>query len=126
MTKQKALMLSIFRSDFCHGKHRTADEILAYAKDLMPGISRATVYNNLKELAKEGIIRRISGDDGADLYDSDTSLHGHLICSVCKGVRDVGAPRLFEDLKRISGEDIEAYELKLRYVCESCRHQNLN
>ena len=54
MTKQKALMLSIFRSELCKGEHRTADELLAFARERMPGISRATVYNNLKALEEEG------------------------------------------------------------------------
>jgi len=121
MTKQKELIISIFRSDFCHGKHRTADEILAHAREIMPGISRATVYNNLKELLREGLIRKISGEDGADLYDSSSSLHGHLICSVCHSVKDVSVPCLLGELREMAGEEIESYELKLRYVCKNCR-----
>ena len=124
MTKQKELMISIFRSDFCHGRHRTADELLARAREMMPGISRATVYNNLKELAKEGLIRKISGEDGADVYDSSSVLHGHLICSVCHSIKDVSAPCLFGELRKIAGEDIDSYELKLRYVCKKCRQEN--
>ena len=121
MTKQKELMISIFRSDFCYGKHRTADELLAHAKELMPTISRATVYNNLKELSKEGLIRKISGEDGADVYDSSPVLHGHLICSVCHSIKDVSTPCLFDELQEMVGERIESYELKLRYVCDKCR-----
>lgn len=121
MTKQKALMLSIFRSDLCKGKHRTADELLVFARERMPGISRATVYNNLKTLEEEGFIRKISGEDGADMYDAAFELHGHMICRVCKSVKDIAVPELLEGLKKLSGVDVEAYELKLRYVCEDCK-----
>ena len=121
MTKQKALMLSIFRSDLCKGEHRTADELLLYARERMPGISRATVYNNLKALEEEGLIRKISGEDGADMYDAAFTLHGHMICRVCKSVRDIDVPDLLEKMKELSGVDVEAYELKLRYVCEDCK-----
>ena len=31
MTKQRALLLSIFRSELCRGQHRTAEELLALA-----------------------------------------------------------------------------------------------
>ncbi|MBE6537611.1 MAG: transcriptional repressor [Ruminococcaceae bacterium] len=121
MTKQKALMLSIFRSDLCKGQHRTADELLAFAKERMPGISRATVYNNLKALEEEGFIRKISGEDGADMYDAAFELHGHMICRTCKSVKDIAVPELLEALKRLSGVEVEAYELKLRYVCDDCK-----
>lgn len=123
MTKQKALMLSIFRSDLCKGKHRTADELLAFARERMPGISRATVYNNLKSLEEEGIIRRISGEDGADMYDAAFVLHGHMICKICKSIRDIDVPDLLDKLKELSGVDVEAYELKLRYVCDGCKEK---
>ena len=123
MTKQKALLLSIFRSELCKGQHRTADELLAFARERMPGISRATVYNNLKGLEEEGLIRKISGEDGADMYDAAFELHGHMICRVCKSIKDIDVPRFLEKLKELSGVDVEAYELKLRYVCDACKEK---
>lgn len=121
MTKQRALLLSIFRSDACKGKHKTADEIFLLAKELMPGISRATVYNNLRSMEEEGFIRRISAEGGADMYDASFELHGHLFCTVCHTVKDVSAPGLLEELCVLSGEELDSYELKLRYVCPECR-----
>ena len=108
MTKQRALLLSIFRSELCRGQHRTAEELLALARERMPGISRATVYNNLRSMEEERLIRRITADDGADFYDSSFVLHGHLICSVCHRVKDVATPDLLEDMKRISGANVES------------------
>ncbi len=121
MTKQRALLLSIFRSELCKGQHRTADELLALARERMPGISRATVYNNLRSMEEEGLIRRITAEGGADFYDSSFILHGHLICTECRRITDVEVPTLLEDLKKISGVDVDSYELKLRYVCDGCR-----
>lgn len=124
MTKQRALLLSIFRSELCRGQHRTAEELLALAREKMPGISRATVYNNLRSMEEEKLIRRITADDGADFYDSSFILHGHLICSACHAVRDVDTPDMLEELRQLSGADVESYELKLRYVCDRCRAEN--
>ena len=124
MTKQRALLLSIFRSDACIGKHRTADELLALAKEQMPGISRATVYNNLRSMETEGLIRRITSDSGADYYDASFKLHGHLICTSCQEIRDVDAPMLLFDLAKLCGTEIDSYELKIRYVCEKCKKQS--
>ncbi len=121
MTKQRALLLSIFRSELCKGQHRTADELLALARERMPGISRATVYNNLKSMESEGLIRRITTDSGADVYDSSFELHGHMICTRCGFIKDISVPTLLQDACRLSGEPIDSYELKLRYLCRGCR-----
>lgn len=121
MTKQRALLLELFRSDKARGHHRTADEILTLAKEKMPDISRATVYNNLRSMEKDGLIRRISGENGADVYDSSPILHAHLICIECNKISDIAIPELYEKLCDLVGERIDSYELKIRYVCDECR-----
>ena len=121
MTKQRALLLSIFRSDACFGRHRTAEEILELAKEQMPGISRATVYNNLRTMEEEGLIRKISGEGGADFYDSSFTLHGHLFCTGCGEIRDIDPNLSLEFLSGICGSEVTSYELKVRHVCEKCR-----
>ena len=57
MTRQRALILRLIRES---GEHPTAEEIYRKAKEEMPGIALATVYNNLNHLAQEGEIRKIS------------------------------------------------------------------
>ncbi len=121
MTRQRAVLIEIFRSDECIGRHRTADEILLLAKERFPGISRATVYNNLKSMEEEGLIRRISGEGGADMYDASYELHAHLICRRCGSVKDISTPHMLDELSTLCGEALDAYELKLRYLCNECR-----
>ena len=57
MTKQRALRFDVISSDKCH---HTADEIFALAKEQLPGISLATVYNTLKYLEEQKLIRKIT------------------------------------------------------------------
>ena len=124
MTKQRAVMLEIFRSEDSVGVHRTAEELLALARERMPGISRATVYNNLRSMEEEGLIRRITGEDGADIYDSSFVLHGHLFCSGCHKVIDIDTPKMLADLRELTGVDIHSYELKMRFVCDECKSKS--
>ena len=49
MTKQREAILNVICSDKCH---HTAEEIFELAKLRLPGISRATVYNNLHALIR--------------------------------------------------------------------------
>ncbi len=117
MTKQRAVVLEILRSDMCH---HTAEEVYQLARLKMPSISRATVYNNLHALEEERFIRRISGDGGPDRYDNSYIPHGHLMCTACGGVFDLDIPELEARLCDALGNAPESYELKVRGVCRSC------
>ena len=48
MTKQRKLILDIINSS---DRHLTAEEVFFIAKEQMPGIAMATVYNNLNYLS---------------------------------------------------------------------------
>mgnify|MGYP003312126759 CR=1 FL=1 len=120
MTKQRAVILEVIRSDMCH---HTADEIFALAKERLPGISRATVYNNLKTLESAKLIRRITGDSLSDRYDNSYIPHGHMICEECGKVRDFNLSDFDKQLSDAIGSEFSSYELKVRYVCEECKAQ---
>ncbi len=121
MTKQRAAILQVLRA----GKHhRTADEIFALAKEIYPGISRATVYNNLRSLEEEQAIRRISGDGSSARYDSSYNPHGHLFCTECGGIYDFIIPDFMKTLSACSGSDVDSYELKINGVCEKCKNRS--
>ena len=117
MTKQRALIFEILRSDKCH---HTAEEIFERAKEILPDISRATVYNNLHALERDHLIRRITGEDSSDRYDSSFIPHGHLYCTECRRILDFNVPDFAETLTGIIGGEIDSYELKVRYVCPEC------
>ena len=118
MTKQRAVIMEVIRSDMCH---HTADEIFTLAKERLPGISRATVYNNLKVLENEKLIRRITGDSLSDRYDNSYIPHGHLICEECGAVKDFNLSDFDSMISEAIGSEFSSYELKVRYICEACK-----
>ena len=101
--------------------HHTADEIFTLAKEKLPGISRATVYNNLKTLEAAELIRRITGDSLSDRYDNSYVPHGHMICEECGQVKDFNLINFDKQLSDAIGSDFNSYELKVRYVCDVCK-----
>ena len=117
MTKQRACILEVIRSDKAH---HTADEILDLASKRLPGISRATVYNNLKALERDKLIRRITAEGSSDRYDSSYIPHGHLFCTECGEVTDFEIPDFNGLLMRFTDGRMDSYELKVRYVCKRC------
>ena len=121
MTKQRAAILDVIRSA---KSHYTAEEIFLLSKEKLPTISRATVYNNLAALIEEKHIRRITGDSGADRYDSAYTPHAHMVCTVCDKTWDFTLDGFDTLLFNTVGTDYESYELKVRCVCENCKRRN--
>lgn len=120
MTKQKKAVLETL----CEaGGHLTAEELFALAKEKLPSISRATVYNNLHALEEEERIRRISDKD-ADFYDKAYDPHPHLICASCKRIEDLPMPWLSAKLEEELGMPPISYEFKILALCSECRKKN--
>ena len=62
-------------------QHLTAEQVLSRVNTSSDagGISKATVYNTLGVLAREGLIRELAIDPGRVVYDSNLSPHYHLV-----------------------------------------------
>lgn len=118
MTRQKAAILDVLRSDKCH---HTAEEIFELAKLRLPTISRATVYNNLRALEAEELIRRLGGEGSSARYDSSYIPHGHLFCNGCGGIFDFTIPDFNTTLGIYADCMVDSYELKIRGLCANCR-----
>ena len=100
--------------------HLTADQVLAALREQYPAVSQATVYNNLKKLCEEGLIRKLSFPGMRDRYDR-LQRHDHLICQRCGRLADVSFEDLTAPLRTQLGEDILSYDLKVYYICPACR-----
>ncbi len=59
--------------------HPTADEVLAWANQNLQKVSRATVYNTLRELSQAGLIREFRFPQvSKTVYDKNTQNHFHF------------------------------------------------
>ena len=59
--------------------HPTADDVLAWANRNLPKVSRATVYNTLRELSQAGLIREFRFPQvSKTVYDKKTEHHFHF------------------------------------------------
>ena len=116
MTKQRELVHKIL---YEYG-HLTAEQIFTLAKQEMPEIAFATIYNNLKRLCDAGIIRRVRVGEGADFYDRNCQPHDHLICERCGKIVDMIPGGLKKTIEHICCSSITRYELNAYYICESC------
>jgi Fur family transcriptional regulator, peroxide stress response regulator len=119
-TKQREVVLQIILDP---EEHPMANEVFDRAKQLLPGISFATVYNSLRYLKDAGHIAEIGFGNGASCFDSMTSRHDHAICTRCGKLVDMEI-ELPEEIVRFAAEfskfKLESIELTLRGLCPNC------
>lgn len=120
LTKQREVVLQVIREE---KEHLTANEVFDKAKQLLPSISFATVYNSLRYLKEAGHIAEISFGNGASRFDSMTSRHDHAICTKCGKLVDMELDLPQELVNRaaeFSRFQPESLELTLRGLCPDC------
>ena len=120
MTKQRELILGIIKDS---SEHLTAEEIFMKAKEKMPGIAFATIYNNLNVLVDMKYIGRIKEVGIPDHFDRNITPHDHVVCDICGRLKDVTTPSLKSYIEDLINLKLTAYRLSMRYVCDSCKEK---
>ncbi|MDP9021849.1 MAG: transcriptional repressor [Actinomycetota bacterium] len=101
--------------------HMAADEVLERAREALPEVSLATVYNTLNELVSIGELLEITHADGRKRYDPNVAeRHHHLVCVECGRMLDVHAndPNLPADQQQ--GFEVLGVEVTFRARCPGC------
>lgn len=104
--------------------HPTAKEIFNKVKDVLPGISFATVYRNLNHLVGTNQLKEINFGDEAVRYDSLLREHQHFICQNCAAIYDLELSKLLnveQEVKKIPCHDVQFYNLELYGTCHKCK-----
>ncbi len=101
--------------------HPTAEEVFLRAKEAMPEISMATVYNCLDALVKTGVVRQVKVERGAGRFCPNMHEHWHFHCTACGGVFDVDLPeKIAAALPLPEGFKIDQLEIAAHGVCPAC------
>jgi len=102
--------------------HLTADEVHARAVEILPEVSRATVYSTLHELTEMDEILELGIAGRSKRYDPTTSPHNHLVCDSCGAIHDVqhgiAAPVLAPS--EAHGMAVRRAEVIYHATCEAC------
>ena len=72
-----------------HTSHPTAAEIFDAVNRVDPRSSRATIYNNLRDLVQAGLVREVAVEGRAARFDAKATRHHHFICDRCGKVEDM-------------------------------------
>jgi Fur family peroxide stress response transcriptional regulator len=104
-----------------HKGHPTAAEIFEAVNRADPRSSRATTYNNLRDLVKAGLVREVAVEGRAGRFDVTGMRHHHFICDHCGSVEDMDWYDVPKPASRSLGKRIvRDCQLIFRGFCTKC------
>ena len=80
VTSSKRLLLGAI---YAAGGHRTAEELAGEVQAQTPDVHLSTVYRNLDELERLGVVVHAHLGHGPATYHLATASHGHFVCQGC-------------------------------------------
>jgi Fur family peroxide stress response transcriptional regulator len=104
-----------------HNSHPTAAEIHEAVNRVDPRSSRATTYNNLRDLVRAGLVREVAAEGRGARFDAKGLRHHHFICDSCGNVEDVEwyeVPR--PATSSLGTRIVRECELIYRGLCTTC------
>jgi Fe2+ or Zn2+ uptake regulation protein len=103
--------------------HPTAVEVFLRAKNKMPSISLATVYNCLETLTECGLVKHVHHHREPSRYCPNLEEHAHLFCENCGSVTDLPLrpKRGMNDIWAVPADVVIAQqEVSFRGLCPKC------
>jgi Fur family ferric uptake transcriptional regulator len=109
---------------FGSGKHRSAEELTAEVQVQAPDVNISTIYRNLEELVRLGIVDRAHMGNGPASYHLASVAHGHLVCEQCGSMTEV-PDELFAGLAHGASErywfTVDPHHFAVAGHCTSCQ-----
>lgn len=103
--------------------HPTADELLTTVRTMAPDVHASTVYRNLEELERLGVVVHTHLGHGPATYHLAADAHGHLVCERC-GLALEAPQDLVEQMARGAmerlGFSLRPYHFAVLGICENC------
>ena len=101
-----------------HRTHPTVDEIFTALHPKAPTLSKTTVYNTVKLLSSEGVIKMITIEEQQARFDACADNHGHFLCSKCGKVYDFDIE--FPSANIPEGFEISTKDIYFTGKCNKC------
>src|SRR3954465_2675075 len=102
-------------------KHPTAAEIFQAVNRVDPRSSRATTYNNLRDLVQAGLVGEVAVEGPAGPVEIKGLRHHHFICDHCGNVEDIEWYNIPRPAARALGKRVlRECELIFRGRCTKC------
>ncbi len=114
----------VLEAIFAAEGHQTAEELTATVQARAPDVHMSTIYRNLDDLERLGVVIHAHLGHGPAMYHLASTAHGHLVCEGCGTTIEV-PDELFAGLSRSArsefGFDIDPHHFALLGHCRGCQ-----
>lgn len=118
-SSRRVLLEVLFESH----EHRSAEDLAAAVQARAPDVHLSTIYRNLEDLERLGVVAHTHLGHGPATYQLATTAHAHLICERC-GRRFEAPDDLFAGLARAAkarwGFTIDPRHFAILGRCSDC------
>jgi Fe2+ or Zn2+ uptake regulation protein len=118
-TPRRLLIESLIEAD----DHLTADELASLVQDRAPDVHISTIYRNLEELERLGVIEHAHLGHRAVSYHLSAVTHGHLVCERCGTTVEISQDLFLPLVRRVDAElgfAVDPHHFALVGVCRRC------
>ena len=103
--------------------HPTADQIYERRPEVIPSISKGTVYRNLQVLIDNGTVSVLDIRGTLSRYELKQEVHYHFRCDACGRVYDLDVPvdpGLDDRISKRTGFIVSGHQTEFRGRCANC------
>lgn len=116
----------IYQAVHASREHPSAQMVYDLLREEMPRLSLGTVYRNLHQMAREGMLQELEGPTAR--FDACLAPHAHIRCTCCGRVMDLSALEEPAPVRSAAeaGWQVERYSLMLEGICPACAGKDHN
>ena len=104
--------------------HQSAEDLAAAVRARAPEVHLTTIYRNLDDLERMGVVDRTYVSHGPATYHLASASHGHLACENCGAIADIPAEAfrsLAETAMAMHGFAIRPGHFAVPGTCANCQ-----
>ena len=101
--------------------HPTVETLYQELIDVIPTLSKTTIYNTLKLFGEKGIVYQLAIPGNEAHYDCAECYHAHLLCEKCGEIYDLDLEGEDQQKEEIDGHKVTGIEIIYRGICRKCR-----
>ncbi len=119
LTDQRRLILTAVQAT---DSHPTAEWVHEAVRRRLPRVSLATVYRNLRLLARHGLLTEIQNGPSIR-FDARVHRHHHFTCAACRRIFDLDEPvdaRLEARVAARTGFRVSHHRIEFFGLCDGC------
>ncbi len=120
LTPQRRLIIDVIHE--AHS-HLSAEDIISYVQQRMPGVNKSTIYRTLAILEEAKCIYKSESDNHCIYHHAEESHHHHLVCRCCGKSIDCAEDIFNETEKSIEeryGYKVHFHHMLVFGLCRDC------